>query len=62
MSLLRRLAITRAPVDPPQIRYDPLRQVSQIWERGRWVDTWMAETLTGTKKRDIETGEDNKGA
>ena len=60
MSLLRMLSIQRPPVEPSPIRYDPARQVSQIWEHGRWVDTWVAETLTSTKKRDIERGEDVK--
>ncbi len=60
-SLLRMLAIRPTLVDPPRLRYDALRQVSQVWERGKWVDTWKAGRLHGTKKRDIETGEDAKG-
>jgi hypothetical protein len=61
MSLLRRIAIRPADVDPPRLRYDASRQVSQVWENGRWVDSWKALSLSGTKKRDIETGEDAKG-
>jgi len=43
------------------IRYDPERQVSQVLENGTWVDSWEAERLQGTKKFDVETGEDAKG-
>jgi hypothetical protein len=47
--------------DPPHLRYDPVRQVSQVLENGVWVDSWTARSLSGTKKFDIETGEDAKG-
>lgn len=60
-SLLALLA--RQPVEGPAARlsYDASRQVSQVWEDGCWVDSWEAESLNGTKKFDIETGEDAKG-
>lgn len=45
----------------PAIAYDPARQISRVLENRRWVDSWEAETLNGTKKFDIETGEDAKG-
>jgi hypothetical protein len=61
MSLLEKLATTPPVVSPPQIRYDTHRQVSQVLENGSWVDSWHAASLAGSKKFDIETGEDAKG-
>lgn len=61
MSLLRELARRPADGEPPEIRYDATRQVSEVLEHGRWVDSWTARVLDGTKKFDIETGEDAKG-
>jgi hypothetical protein len=62
MSLLSTLATT-PPGDhePFELRYDARRQVSQVLEDGRWVDSWQSRRLPGTKKNDIETGEDAKG-
>ena len=45
----------------PVLRYDRDRQVSQVLENGDWVDSWRATVLAGTKKHDVETGEDSKG-
>jgi hypothetical protein len=58
MTLLARQPVA-GPV--PAIAYDETRQVSRVLEGGTWVDSWEAETLNGTKKFDIETGEDAKG-
>lgn len=60
-SLLRHIAIPPSASMQPLMRYDTTRQISQIWENGEWVDSWNAQSLVGSKKRDIETGEDNKG-
>ena len=61
MSLLRHLAVSQTYSDFPELRYDANTQTSQVFEDGRWVDSWRARRLQGTKKKDIETGEDNKG-
>jgi hypothetical protein len=60
-SLLRRIAVPPSGGVQPLMRYDASRQISQIWENSEWVDSWKAQSLAGSKKRDIETGEDNKG-
>jgi hypothetical protein len=60
-SLLAALARPPGDAAPPLLVYDDARQVSRVWEDGRWVDSWEARTLSGTKKFDIETGEDAKG-
>jgi hypothetical protein len=61
--LLRHIA--RQPTgdraDLPPVRYDPDRQISQVYEDGKWVDSWESRLLPGTKKTDHETGEDAKG-
>jgi hypothetical protein len=61
MSLLRMLAVVPNESAPVQLKYDADRQVSQVLERGRWVDSWESTRLRSTKKADIETGEDAKG-
>jgi hypothetical protein len=61
VSLLALLAQKPEGERPPRPRYDSARQVSQVWERGQWVDSWLAETPPRTKKADLETGEDSKG-
>jgi hypothetical protein len=62
-SLLALLA--RQPIDhgdgDVRLRYDAARQVTQVWEHDSWVDSWNAATLQGSKKFDVETGEDAKG-
>jgi hypothetical protein len=60
-SLMMMLARQPLAGPVPAIAYDATRQVSRVLENGRWVDSWEAETLNGTKKFDIETGEDAKG-
>jgi hypothetical protein len=60
-SLVKRLATQPLAGPTARISYEPARQVSQIAEDGRWVDSWEATTLNGTKKFDVETGEDAKG-
>jgi hypothetical protein len=61
MTLLRILARRPRSGLRPEVRYDPARQTSQILEDGVWVDSWDASSLRGTKKFDVETGEDAKG-
>src|SRR5690606_8280541 len=60
-TLLWRLAERRSRARGPALRYDNERQVSQVREHGEWVDSWAAAVLAGTKKFDVETGEDAKG-
>jgi hypothetical protein len=59
LSLLARRPVAGDRPIPP--RYDPVRQVNQVWERGMWVDSWEATDPPRTKKADHETGEDSKG-
>jgi hypothetical protein len=61
MTLLRLLARRPRGGPRPQVRYDAQQQTSQILEDGVWVDSWNASSLRGTKKFDVETGEDAKG-
>jgi hypothetical protein len=60
-SLLRILAERPNGRDLLPLRYDRDRQVSQICVGGEWTDTWLSPVLSGTKKFDVETGEDAKG-
>lgn len=60
-SILRNFATIPSKPNPPQVRYDKERQMSQILENGKWTDSWDAISLMGSKKSDIETGEDSKG-
>ena len=60
-SLMMMLARQPLAGPVPAITYDATRQVSRVLENGRWVNSWEAETLNGTKKFDIGTGEDAKG-
>jgi len=55
------LAARPEPRGELKLRYDEGRQISQVWEAGRWVDSWLSRNIPGTKKADHETGEDNKG-
>lgn len=55
------MASTPTRVDPPTMKYDADRQVSRVLCDGQWTDSWLAPNLTGTKKADLETGEDTKG-
>lgn len=62
VTLLRRLASTREAVgDPPVVRYDADRKLAMVYESGRWVPSFDSSSLPGTKKADMETGEDQKG-
>jgi len=45
----------------PEIRYLTDQQTSEVREAGRWIASWEAASLQGTKKTDVETGEDSKG-
>lgn len=60
-SILRSFATAPSQQSVPASRYDEKRQVSQILEGNDWIDSWDARSLMGTKKADIETGEDAKG-
>jgi hypothetical protein len=60
-SLLSLLARRPPQMGEVRLRYDSVRQVTQVWEHDRWVDSWDAAKLQGTKKMDVETGEDAKG-
>lgn len=61
VSAVKRLARPPLSGPVPRLSYDASRQVSRVWEGQRWVDSWEAATLSGTKKFDVETGEDAKG-
>lgn len=60
-SLLRELATKREASEEIAIRYDSARQISEVFEDGRWVPSWASRALQQTKKCDHETGEDQKG-
>ena len=59
--LLRELSVQRTVTDQPVLRYQDRTQTSQVLEDGVWRESWEARDGLGTKKADIETGEDQKG-
>lgn len=59
--LLRELRVKRKMTDPPLTRYQEQKQTAQILEDGVWRNSWEAASRLGTKKRDMEKGEDQKG-
>lgn len=59
--LLRELSVKRTVTDRPVSRYQDRTQTSQVLEDGVWRESWEARDSLGTKKADIETGEDQKG-
>lgn len=62
MTLFRRLATVRTPTtDHVETRYDPEAKQSFVRENGLWVRSFDSVKLPGTKKADLETGEDQKG-
>ena len=60
-SLLRGLATKRDAGEWPAVRYDSVRQISEVYEDGRWTPSWSSRSLQQSKKCDHETGEDQKG-
>ena len=62
MSLLRRLSTIPLPRETIPLHYDELNQVSSVLEHDKWIPSWDAQSLNGTKKEDHETGEDAKGS
>lgn len=60
--LLKQLRTKRPTTPRPMSRYVSRTQTSQILEDGVWLDSWEARATLQTKKADIETGEDQKGA
>jgi hypothetical protein len=60
--LLKQLRTKRRTTPRPTSRYVSRTQTSQILENGSWLDSWTAQAGAQTKKADIETGEDQKGA
>lgn len=60
--LLRELRVQRRTEIRPNSRYQEDTQTSQVLENGVWCDSWEAQDALSTKKADIETGEDQKGA
>lgn len=61
ITLLRALATKRVLGNPVQVRYDPIRQISEVYEDGVWVPSFKSVKIEQTKKCDMETGEDQKG-
>lgn len=59
--LLRKLASTRETTEPIPARYDPAQKVSYVLDHGTWIPSYDAPAMIGTKKADLETGEDQKG-
>ena len=59
--LLRKLSVLRVATDRPVSRYQDRTQTSQVLDDGVWRDSWEARDGLGTKKADMETGEDQKG-
>ena len=59
--LLRKLSVQRTVTSQPVSRYQDQRQTSQVLEDGVWRESWEVKEGLGTKKADIETGEDQKG-
>ena len=60
--LLKKLRVKRRVTEKPVSRYRPETQTAQVLENGVWKDSWKARDGLTTKKADIETGEDQKGA
>ena len=60
--LLKQLRTKRLATPRPRSRYLDRTQTSQILEDGTWLDSWVTQAGAQTKKADIETGEDQKGA
>lgn len=60
-NLLRDLATRRESTEPLLLRYDNSSQTTQVFEGGRWVNSWESAQVGHTKKCDMETGEDQKG-
>ncbi len=61
MGLLQELASWPDSANLPQLKYIESEQISMVYEDGRWIKSWSARSLQGTKKFDVETGEDAKG-
>jgi hypothetical protein len=61
MGILRDLASWPHFDREPKLRYVEERQISYVKEDGDWIESWEARSLEGTKKFDVETGEDAKG-
>lgn len=59
--LLRELRVQRRSTSRPESRYVDRTQTSQVLDNGVWRDSWDARNAVGTKKADVETGEDQKG-
>lgn len=60
-SMLRALATSRTPTEPVLFRYNPVSQISEVFEGRTWVPSWASRCVAMTKKCDAETGEDQKG-
>ncbi|MCW2784011.1 MAG: hypothetical protein JWP74_528 [Marmoricola sp.] len=60
--LLRTLATIRESSGAqPTVRYDETQKMSYVQEGGAWVPSFESHAFSGTKKADLETGEDQKG-
>lgn len=59
--ILRSLAIVRRASGQPSVRYSDDEKITYVAERGAWVPSYESDQVTGTKKADMETGEDQKG-
>jgi len=61
MGILRTLADWPKWDREPKLRYMRDQQISYVKEGSNWIESWNAMSLRGTKKFDVETGEDAKG-
>jgi hypothetical protein len=60
-TLIRSLARRRGLAsEQPEIRYDPRKQVTIVRVGHRWVPSYRSDVLAVTKKRNVETGEDQE--
>lgn len=59
--LLRAMSTQRSATGCVVARYNPATETSEILENGKWLPSWQLKFPGGTKKADMETGEDQKG-
>jgi len=59
MSLLRELSQFPESVVRLEVRYDEVRQISEVRDVDEWRDSWSSSLQNGTKKFTTETGEDS---
>jgi hypothetical protein len=61
VGILRTLAQQPLIQRYPTLEYQEDRQINLVLDGDHWTESWKASILAGTKKHDVETGEDAKG-